>query len=119
MDAIIECYKKYWSNYVNFNGRARRSEYWYPVLCNFVVSLALGILANLVSFLGILMGLFSLAVILPSLSVAVRRLHDVGKSGWWLLIVLVPLVGGVLLLIWACTDSNPGENQYGPNPKGV
>lgn len=119
MNAIIEYYKKYWANYVNFKGRARRSEYWYPVLCNFVISLVLALLAQLVSFLGILGGIFSLAVVLPSLGVAVRRLHDVGKSGWWLLIGLVPLVGGILLLVWACTDSNPGENQYGPNPKGV
>ncbi len=119
MEKMISCYKKYWSNYVNFQGRARRSEYWYPVLCNFIVSLVLGILANIASFLGFLAGIFGLAVILPSLSVAVRRLHDVGKSGWWLFIGLVPLVGGILLLVWACTDSAAGENQYGPNPKGL
>lgn len=119
MDAIIEYYKKYWQNYVKFDGRARRSEYWYPVLCNFIVALVLGVLARVVSILAILSGIFSLAVLLPSLGVAIRRLHDVGKSGWWLLIGLVPLVGGIVLLVWACTDSNPGENQYGPNPKGV
>ncbi len=119
MDAIIEYYKKYWSNYVNFKGRARRSEFWYPELCNAVISAVLAILTKVVSLLGILGGIFSLAVLLPSLSVMVRRLHDVGKSGWWVLVSLVPLVGGILLLVWCCTDSNPGENQYGPNPKGV
>lgn len=116
---MIEYYKKYWSNYVNFQGRARRSEMWYPVLCNFLVALVLGILINLVNALSILSVLFSLATLLPSLSVEVRRLHDVGKSGWWLFIALVPLVGAILLLVWFCTDSNPAENQYGPNPKGV
>lgn len=119
MEQMMAYYKKYWENYVQFQGRARRSEYWYPVLCNFIVALVLAVLAKLVPFLGILSGLFSLAALLPSLGVAIRRLHDVGKSGWWLLIGLVPLVGGIVLLVWACTDSNPGENAYGPNPKGV
>lgn len=119
MDMMIEYYKQYWQNYVKFDGRARRSAYWYPVLCNFIVALVLALLAKLVPFLGILTTIFSLAALLPSLGVAVRRLHDVGKAGWWLFLGLVPLVGGIVLLVWACTDSNPGENQYGPNPKGV
>ena len=122
MNAMLEYYKKYWQNYVNFQGRARRSEYWYPMLCNIIVAVVLGILAtltSLVSVFAILISLFSLAILLPSLSVEIRRLHDIGKSGWWLFIALVPMVGGILLLVWFCTDSNPGENQYGPNPKGV
>jgi len=64
-----------------------------------------------------LYGIYALAALVPSLAVDVRRLHDIGKSGWWLLIAFVPIVGGIILLVWCATDSQPGDNQYGPNPK--
>lgn len=110
-------------HYADFTGRARRSEYWYFVLFNFIVSiligLSLGVIAGLLNMpaLVYLAYLWSLAVFIPSLAVSVRRLHDIGRSGWWLLLSLIPLVGAIILIIWHCTDSQPGTNQYGPNPK--
>jgi hypothetical protein len=110
-------------HYADFTGRARRSEYWYFVLFNFIVSiligLSLGVIAGLLNVpaLVYLVHLWSLAVFIPSLAVSVRRLHDIGRSGWWLLLSLIPLVGAIILIIWHCTDSQPGANQYGPNPK--
>ena len=110
-------------HYADFTGRARRSEYRYFVLFNFIVSiligLSLGVIAGLLNVpaLVYLAYLWSLAVFIPSLAVSVRRLHDIGRSGWWLLLSLIPLVGAIILIIWHCTDSQPGANQYGPNPK--
>lgn len=99
-------------NYANFNGRARRSEYWYFILLNGLVSL-LG-----ATPLFPLVGLYSLAVLVPSLAAGARRLHDTGRSGLWLLLLLIPLVGEIILIVWMCEDSKPGPNQYGPDPKG-
>ena len=110
-------------HYADFTGRARRAEYWYFVLFNFIVSiligLSLGVIAGLLNVpaLVYLVHLWSLAVFIPSLAVSVRRLHDIGRSGWWLLLSLIPLVGAIILIIWYCTDSQPGANQYGSNPK--
>ena len=110
-------------HYADFTGRARRSEYWYFVLFNFIVSiligLSLGVIAGLLNVpaLVYLAYLWSLAVFIPSLAVSVRRLHDIGRSGWWLLLSLIPLVGSIILIIWCCFDSQPGANQYGSNPK--
>jgi uncharacterized membrane protein YhaH (DUF805 family) len=109
--------------YVDFSGRARRTEYWMFILFNLifaVVALALdGILgmANEGSGFGLFYGLFSLAIIVPTWSVTVRRLHDVGKSGWWIFISLIPIIGGIWLFILTVSDSQPGDNQYGPHPK--
>jgi len=105
------------SKYVDFSGRARRSEYWYFTLAYAIVSIIVGIIAK-VTGLNILSTILSLAVLLPSLAVGARRLHDIGKSGWWLLINLTG-IGAIVLLIWAVTDSQAGSNQYGPNPKGL
>ena len=110
-------------HYADFTGRARRSEYWYFVLFNFIVSILIGLsLGGIAGRLNVpalvyLVHLWSLAVFIPSLAVSVRRLHDIGRSGWWLLLSLIPLVGAIILIIWHCTDSQPGANQYGPNPK--
>jgi len=70
-------------------------------------------------YLGLLGTLYSLAVLIPSIAVSVRRLHDINRSGWWLLIGLIPIIGAIILLIFAATDSQPGENQYGPNPRAI
>ena len=109
--------------YAVFGGRARRKEYWYFYLFNILIFIVLsiidGVTRNLVpgAGLGLLGGLYSLAVLIPGFAVAVRRFHDIGKSGWWLLIALVPLVGAIVFLVFTVQDSQPGENQYGPNPK--
>jgi uncharacterized membrane protein YhaH (DUF805 family) len=109
--------------YAVFTGRAQRKEYWYFYLFSVLITLALAILDMLigsfdkVSGVGVLSGLYSLAVLIPNLAVTVRRLHDTGRSGWWFLIVLVPFIGGIVLLIFLVQDSMPGTNQYGANPK--
>ena len=111
------------SKYATFSGRARRSEYWYFVLFNMLIAGVFAVLESAVGggFLGrvvtTLSSLASLALLVPGLAVVWRRLHDVGKSGAWYCIILVPVVGVILLLIWLCRDSQPGENSYGPNPK--
>lgn len=116
MEWYIRCLRKY----AEFNGRARRAEYWYFVLFNFLISLALGIVEGIVADTpGILQGVYSLGIIVPSLAVGCRRLHDTGKSGWWQLIGLIPIIGGIVLLVFMVQDSQPEENQYGGNPKGV
>lgn len=107
--------------YADFDGRARRSEYWYFVLGNFLAYLVLaGVGFALGEYVGlILLVVFWLGIIVPSIAVVVRRLHDVGKSGWFYFVALIPLVGGIWLLVLLCTDSQVGPNQYGPNPKGI
>ena len=123
--SFSEAIQSVFSKYATFSGRARRSEYWYFVLFNLIISAMLSIGVNITansSFNWVLQGasgLFSLAVLIPGLAVAWRRLHDIGKSGAWYLLNLIPLVGSIILLVWCCQDSQPGDNMYGPNPKGV
>ena len=114
---IVEAVQSVLSRYVDFSGRSRRSEYWWFCLANLIISSVLNGLGQNIKLFSILAGLYALAVLLPSLAVGIRRLHDTGKSGWWLLIACVPIVGSILLIVWMCKDSDPGENQYGPNPK--
>lgn len=113
-------------NYANFSGRARRSEYWYFTLFIFLVSAVLSGLNAAVfgtdaqmTLFTVIQSLFSLATLIPSIAVTVRRLHDIGKSGWFYFLILIPVVGSIILLVWECKDSEPGTNVYGPNPKGV
>lgn len=115
--SFVDAIKNVFSNYANFKDRARRSEYWYFCLFQIVVSGVLSALGQQIGIFSVLGGLFSLAILVPSLAVTARRFHDIGKSGWWMLISLVPLVGAILCIIWMAKDSDPGENQYGPNPK--
>ncbi|MEQ8406510.1 MAG: DUF805 domain-containing protein [Oceanicaulis sp.] len=117
MDAV----KSVYSNYVGFQGRARRSEYWWFALFYFIVAVALQLIAVGVNETmgGALYLLFLLGTILPGIAVQVRRLHDTGKSGWWVLLGLIPLIGVIVLIIFYVGDSQPGANKYGPNPKGV
>jgi uncharacterized membrane protein YhaH (DUF805 family) len=105
--------------YAVFSGRAQRAEYWYFFLFNIIVAVVLAALDQMLGFGNILSGIYTLAVLLPGIGVGVRRLHDIGRSGWWLLIGLIPVIGFIVLIIWYVKDSDPGENQYGPNPKGV
>jgi len=122
-------------NYANFNGRARRSEYWFFVLFNVIFSIVALIIDYLLgtrfdyeqaygqSYINIHLGyiniFYGLIMFIPGLAVLVRRLHDIGKSGWFVFICLIPLVGPIWLLVLLFTDSKPGVNQYGPNPKGI
>ena len=121
----MEWYLQVLRKYTDFSGRSRRQEYWMFVLFNVLISAAITILDYILgtNSIGINVGLFSLiyglAVLLPGLTVSVRRLHDVGKSGWMLLILLIPLIGVIWLLILFVTDSEPGNNQYGANPKEI
>lgn len=118
-------YVEVWKKFAVFGGRARRKEYWYFVLFNLIVSVILAFIDGATgSFdpeagIGVLSGIYSLAALIPCIAVSVRRLHDTGRSGWWLLIALVPLIGGIVLLVFTVQDSEPGENQFGPNPKEV
>lgn len=109
VDAITTCFTKY----VDFSGRARRSEYWFFVLALFILNIIVGFIG--VDFISYIVGL---AVFLPSLAALARRLHDTGRSAWWILIGLVPLVGAIILIVFAVQDSEAGSNQYGPSPKG-
>jgi len=126
---MIEWYKKVvFENYANFKGRARRSEYWYFALANGLISTLLVVIGVIIgSVFGdaltggiigyVLFGLYALATLLPGLGVVVRRLHDVGKSGWFYLVAFIPFIGGIWILILFCTEGNRGPNQYGPDPK--
>jgi uncharacterized membrane protein YhaH (DUF805 family) len=121
LNSYISTFKKY----VQFSGRATRSEFWTFTLGNLVISIVISILGMILAQISdsltiissLLSVLFSLATLLPGISVLVRRLHDTGRSGWWYWIALVPLAGPIILLVFLCTDSKEGENQFGPNPK--
>ncbi|WP_454879082.1 DUF805 domain-containing protein [Sphingobacterium detergens] len=114
-------------NYANFEGRARRKEYWMYMLAQFILILALVIVSAIFyaisSTLGGLIygiiGLVSLALIIPTLAVTVRRLHDTNKSGWFILVSLIPFVGGIYLFYLEILEGDKGPNQYGPDPKAV
>ena len=108
-----------WKKYAEFSGRARRKEYWMFFLFNFLAGVATIILDAILGTNGVLNGLYSLAVLIPGLAVTVRRLHDTDHSGWWWLIAAIPLIGFIVLLVFLCSDSKPGENRFGPNPKGM
>lgn len=104
------------TQYAVFTGRARRSEYWWFALASFGASLLAGVIDTVIG-VQLFQWVLALAVLLPSLAVAVRRLHDTGKSGWWLLIALVPLVGFIVLLVFFTADSDRQPNRWGPSPK--
>ena len=119
MSWYLEALKKY----AVFSGRARRMEFWYFVLFNLVVYIVLSLIDtllgtyNIVSGVGLLSGIYSLAVLIPTLALWVRRLHDIDRTGWWILINLIPLIGTIVLLVFALTPGTPGSNRYGPDPK--
>ena len=112
MNYYIDVLKKY----VDFNGRARRKEYWMFVLFNFIVYLILTVI-GLILRVPFISTIYSLAVFLPGLAVTIRRLHDIGKSGVWFLIGFIPIVGPIWLIVLTCMDSTAGDNEFGPNPK--
>ena len=118
-------------HYADFNGRARRKDYWVFTLWSAIISFVLCFLVGFpLRFSGVddaislsivygIVYLFGLAILLPSIALGVRRLHDIGKSGLWYLSCLVPVAGSILLLIFFCRDSQPGPNKWGANPKGM
>lgn len=104
--------------YAVFEGRARRSEYWYFLLFNLIASIIIGVIGGMLDFKQ-LASIYSLAVLVPSIAVTVRRLHDTNHSGLWFLIGLIPIIGWIVLLILTIRDGDAGPNRYGPNPKGI
>ena len=122
MNYFIDCLTK---KYACFSGRARRQEYWLFVLFNIIAGIIVGVISGVlvsvtnVTAFAYLGTIYSLAVLIPGFAVFFRRLHDTGRSGWWWLIGFIPLIGAIVLIIFCCLDSQPGENQYGPNPKGL
>ena len=122
MNYFIDCLTK---KYACFSGRARRQEYWMFVLFNIIAGIIIGVIAGVLvsvtnvaafAFLGTI---YNLAVLIPGFAVLFRRLHDTGRSGWWWLLAFIPIIGWIVLIVFCCLDSQPGENQYGPNPKGL
>lgn len=124
-DAIKTCF----SNYCNFNGRARRIEYWYYMLFNLTIRVILAVIQIALIFgsdgspfiivLSVLQWIYCLGVLLPELGVSVRRLHDTGRNGWFYLLRLFPLLGSIVLIVFFAQDSQFGINKYGPNPKDI
>ena len=120
MNWYLEVLKKY----AVFDGRARRKEYWFFVLFNVIIGMAMGFIDALTgninpeTGLGIFSGIYALGVMIPGMAVSVRRLHDTGRSGWWLLITFVPVIGAIIFIYFMVLDSNPESNEYGPSPKG-
>ena len=110
-------------NYATFSGRARQKEYWMFFLISALISIVLTLLDILLGTYsveyeaGLFSGLYSLLILIPSIAVVVRRLHDTDRSGWWILISLIPLIGVIVLFVFICLDSQPGTNRFGANPK--
>ena len=127
MNNITESFKTYYLNvitkkYTEFKGRASRKEYWMYVLFGIVISIVLSIVDRILGLstsrgFGLIGSLYSLAVLLPGLAIAVRRLHDTNKSGLWLLLILVPLIGPIVILVFLILDGQKQDNQYGSVPK--
>ncbi|GAA3102292.1 DUF805 domain-containing protein [Pseudonocardia yunnanensis] len=121
----MQWYAKVLRQYADFNGRARRTEYWMFTLVSVIVGLVLGLVDEVVfvgpglSTTGWLHTIYSVAVIIPTLAVGARRLHDTGRSAWWLLIGLIPLIGAIVLIVFFALEGQRSSNAYGPDPKAV
>ena len=114
---MINNYTRVLKNYVGFQGRASRAEFWQFVLVNFIIGVILGIVDTAIKS-QILGGIYDLAILLPALAVLTRRLHDTDRSAWWLLLYIVIFVGWIVLIVFAALEGTPGDNKYGPNPNG-
>ena len=115
MNGYLATLKKY----ADFNGRARRTEYWLFVLFSMVIAMVLGVVDYVLGTPGIIGLIFALAILIPSIAVGVRRLHDTDRNGWWLLIAFIPIIGTIALLIFLLLDGTPGDNRFGSNPKAA
>ncbi len=114
---MIEAYKKFWLNYTNFSGRSTRSDYWWVILCNFLIGFIIGFICGLLQLdqtvsLAI-SSIYSLAALIPGIALVIRRLHDINKSGWYYFMALIPLAGPIIFLVYMLTDSVNENNQYG------
>jgi uncharacterized membrane protein YhaH (DUF805 family) len=117
----MKYYLKALKNYANFSGRARRKEYWLFTLFHLILLTLLVIVDGGLTpegGLGLWTAIYTFAVLVPALAVTARRLHDTGRSGWWMLLNLVPLFGAIVVFVFLVQDSNPGANKFGENPKG-
>jgi uncharacterized membrane protein YhaH (DUF805 family) len=118
--AGVQWYLEVLKKYAVFDGRAHRTEFWMFVLVSVIISIILAVLDAVLGTetagSGLLQGLYGLAVLLPSLAVGARRLHDIDRSGWWQLLVLIPLIGAIVLIVWFAKQGDPSPNQHGPNP---
>ncbi|MFY1696449.1 DUF805 domain-containing protein [Solwaraspora sp. WMMA2101] len=123
--SFTDAVRSVFTQYVGFSGRARRSEYWWFALFSLLVGIVTSILDTALgtnfedSTNGVIGLLVSLALLLPSLAVAVRRLHDTDRSGWWILIGLIPIIGWIVLLVFYVQNGTPGPNRFGSDPKDV
>lgn len=115
MNWYLEVMKKY----ADFGSRSRRTEYWMFFLFNLIIAVVLGFVEGLLGGPGIIGMIYSLVVLIPGIAVSVRRLHDTDRSGWWLLIAFLPLIGAIWLLVLMVLEGTPGENRFGSNPKEV
>ena len=113
MDYFLDAYRKY----ADFTGRATRTQFWMFFLFYIIAAIVTSIIDNIIG-MPILGGLLALGSIVPSIAIGARRLHDTSRSGWWQLLSFIPLIGGIILLVFFVQDSHP-DNEYGPNPKGV
>ena len=113
IDWFVKCLK----NYANFKGRARRKEFWFFTLVQFIILIIAQIIDSVIGTEFVLYALIVLALFIPSLAVSVRRLHDLSKSGWWYLIALIPLIGAIILIIWFATETKAEVNQWGQPAK--
>lgn len=112
----MEFFMRAYKNYANFSGRDTRQQYWMFYLFYIIFVVVFGFVDPLIGAVGLLNGIFILVSIIPSVALATRRLHDIGKSGWWQLLALIPVVGSIVLLVFLVKQGDPGENQFGPNP---
>jgi uncharacterized membrane protein YhaH (DUF805 family) len=103
--------------YAQFTGRAHREEFWMFALINFLITIGVAIIGHLIH-LPFLQGLYGLAVLVPCLALGARRLHDTGRSGWWQLLLLIPLIGLIVMIVFWVTEGTPGDNLFGTNPRG-
>ena len=119
-----EAFPMVMKKFATFSGRASRPEFWYFWLTCFLVNFIFNVIVQLVgpesaasNIVAIVQGLFGLAIIIPHIAVVVRRLHDTNRTGWWFLIVFIPLIGAIILLLWLASAPTPGTNMYGPQPR--
>ena len=126
----MKWYLKVLNNYATFSGRARRSEFWFFALFNMMFAILAMVIDNILGTTldmgygvtlpyGYIYSIYAIAVVIPGLAVAVRRLHDVGKSGWMYFVILIPIIGAIWLLVLFFTDSQAGSNKWGQNPKEI
>lgn len=114
--SIFGWYGYTFAQYATFSGRARRTEYWYFALINTIASIAIMIAFGEDSAASLV---FALVLFLPNIAVGARRLHDIGRTGWWQLIILVPIIGWIVMIVFGATNGQVGDNQYGPDPKAL